>query len=156
MKIGSLKLFEKVIVGEQSDHDKKRPLLIRWILFRIPAFGIYIHKFCRSDYDRSLHDHPWPFIAVILKGGYIEVHDQTRDGQQEHVWRGPGSVLLRPAEWRHRVILPKDTPSWSLIIVGRRIKWWGFFLPDGWCWWRKHNYALGICEEDILWEDGSD
>jgi hypothetical protein len=26
----------------------------------------------RSDYDREGHDHPWPFVSFVLKGGYWE------------------------------------------------------------------------------------
>lgn len=32
----------------------------------------FLHKFLRSDADRELHDHPWPFKAVILWRGYYE------------------------------------------------------------------------------------
>lgn len=123
---------------------------------------MYIHKFCRSDYDRSLHNHPWSFISLILKGGYWEVHDQNNDRQPYKYWQEPGSVLLRPAQWRHRVVLHETItgeviPSWSLILVGKRCQPWGFYLPDGnWCWWRRHNPTKNICEEEILWTNGKD
>ena len=149
MKLGPLKLFEKTIIGGEEN-----PLLIRYILFRLPAFGVFLHKFCRSDYDRSLHDHPW-FVSIILWPGYVEEHDQTRDGFKERVWHKPGSILLRPAEWRHRVIIG-DRPSWSLVFVGRRFKKWGFFLPTGWCWWRRHNPQSNVCEEEIIHTGGGD
>ena len=150
MKLGNTKMFEKVVIGVGE-----QPLMIRWILVRFPAFGIYLHKFLRSDYDRALHDHPWPFIAIILAGGYTEVHDQTTDGKHISIFHKPWSVLLRPAEWRQRVVIG-DKPSWSLVIVGRRQRSWGFFLPDGWCWWRKHNPTAAICEEEVIWTTGSD
>lgn len=137
------------------------PLFRRWILWRLPAIGNYLHKYLRSDFDKALHDHPWPFIAIILKGGYYEVHDQTQDRTEETLWHGPGSVLVRPAQWRHRVVLPtgdngKPKTSWSFIIVGRREQKWGFYLPTGWCWWRKHNPVKNICEDHILWPGGKD
>jgi hypothetical protein len=162
MRLGKLKLFERREIGYGSD-----PLLTRWTLFRIPAFGIYIHKFLRSDYDRALHDHPWPFVSIILKGGYYEVHDQTTDGLQEMTWYGSGSVLVRSAEWRHRVKLEEDPriirmrglkrkTAWTLIFVGRRSRKWGFWLPSGWCWWRKHDPERNICGEEILHPEGGD
>ena len=132
------------------------PLMIRYILFRFKSWGIFVHHFLSSDHDRALHDHPWPFIAIILKGGYLEVHDQTKDGQQVVAERHPGQVLLRPAEWRHRVVLPAGRTSWSVVLVGRRARWWGFFTPTGWCHWRKYNPDKGICGEDILFTDGED
>lgn len=151
MKLGRLTLFERKVIG-----DGPVPLLVRHIVFRLPSLGVYIHKLCRSDHDRALHDHPWPFVSVILRTGYFEVHDQTIDGKQVTIDHQPGALLLRPAEWRHRVIIKDGKPAWTLVIVGRRLRKWGFFTPTGWCWWRKYNYATAICEDEILWEDGSD
>jgi hypothetical protein len=144
--------MRKRIIG-----PKENPYMIQWILFRTRAFGIYLHKFLRSDYERALHDHPWPFLSVILRGGYYERHDQTRDHAEVVEWRGAGSVLLRPAQWRHRVILRTETQfSWSLVFVGRRAQQWGFY-PDGkWCWWRKFDPDLGICADQVLWTEGED
>lgn len=150
MKIGGLVLFEKKVIGEGNP-----PLLVRWIIFRLPMLGVYLHQLCRSDYDRALHDHPWPFVAIMLRRGYTEMHDQTVDGSIVSEFRKPGTVLLRPAEWRHRVVIG-DKPAWSLVIVGRHVRRWGFFLPTGWCWWRKHNYRDAVCENEVIWEGGSD
>jgi hypothetical protein len=144
-----VKIAKRVYIG-----GKENPLLVRYILFRIGAVGVYLHKLCRSDHDRALHDHPWPFVSVLLTGGYHEIHDQTKDREQVTEYRKRGSVLLRPAEWRHRLLL--DKPVWTLIIVGRRARKWGFFTSNGWCWWRKYNYELNICEDEIIWEGGSD
>ncbi len=163
IEIGQLAIWSITTAG--LDKEGKNPLLKRWVLWRIPAIGNYIHKFFRSDYDRALHDHPWAFITIILKGGYYEVHDQTRDGSQETLWHGVGSVLVRPAQWRHRVVLPEYLgedgqmhyrPSWSFVIVFRREQNWGFFLPTGWCWWRKHDAHNNICEDKILHMGGKD
>lgn len=151
MKFGALHFFERKHIGG----TKEDVLMLRYVLFRCPAFGIYLHKFIRSDYDRALHDHPWPFLSVVLTTGYTEIHDQTIDGKPVAVFQKPGRVLLRPAEWRHRVVLG-DRPAWTLVIVGRRARRWGFFLPAGWCWWRQHNPEKNICEDAIIWEGGSD
>jgi hypothetical protein len=149
MTFGNSSFFERKVIG-----DPKAPLLVRYIIFRLPGLGVYLHKLCRSDYDRALHDHPWPFVSIVLRGGYTEVHDQTIDGSVTSRWYPAGSVLVRAAEWRHRFILEK--PAWTLVIVGRRQRRWGFFLPTGWCWWRKHNTDKGICEDQVIWTGGSD
>lgn len=52
------------------------PYLKRWYLFRTKPFAVFLHRFFRSDEDRALHDHPWPFITFILWRGYIE-HQQV-------------------------------------------------------------------------------
>lgn len=50
-----------------------RPYLLRWFLIpRNRWFNIYLHKFCRDDDDRALHDHPWWFVSIMLQGSYVE------------------------------------------------------------------------------------
>lgn len=145
MRLGKWKLFETTYVGSEED-----PLIIRYQLFRCPLFGIWIHKMLKSDHDRALHDHPWSFISIILKGGYRELTDM---GILEHK---AGTILLRPAEWRHRVILEPGQISWNLILVSKRRRLWGFWPNNTWCWWRKYDTSTGICEEDILYTDNND
>jgi hypothetical protein len=153
MRIGWLRLLEKRNIGQETPDSV--PLLTRYFLFRVPWFGVYVHHLLRSDYDRSLHDHPFSFISIILKGGYLEHHDQTKDGNEVAELRKVGDILLRPAEWRHRLELFPGG-AWTLIIVGPRVRPWGFHLPSGWCWWRKHNSQLNICEEEVIWTEGKD
>lgn len=150
MNVLGVRVGEKQVIG-----GVENPLLIRWVLIRFKPWGIYLHKLCRSDYDRALHDHPWPFVSIVIKGGYWEVHDQTMNRRETRFWRGRGEVMLRPAEWRHRVVLG-GRPAWTVVVVGRRFRRWGFYLPEGWCWWRKHDPEKGICADEVLWTGGSD
>lgn len=142
MKLFGARFFERKLVGARPE-----VLMVRYIIFRCASWGLFVHHFLRSDYDRSLHDHPWPFLAVVVKGGYLEEHDQTIDGDKTRVWHKPGSVLLRPAEWRHRVLLSPGRTSWSVVVVGRRARNWGFFTPGGWCPWQRFNPYKNICED---------
>ena len=143
MKIFGVRFCERKEIGARPE-----VLMIRYILFRCAGFGIFVHHFLRSDYDRALHDHPWPFVAVVLKGGYWEQHDQTLSGANTYVYHRPGSVLVRPAEWRHRVLLTGGRTSWSLVFVGRRSRVWDFFTPKGWCPWNRFDPYKNICGED--------
>jgi hypothetical protein len=34
--------------------------------------GVFIHRMDTSDPGIDLHDHPWPFVSLILAGGYTE------------------------------------------------------------------------------------
>jgi hypothetical protein len=53
---------------------KDDPYLLRWYLIpRNRFFNVYLHKIVRSDDDRALHDHPWWWLSVMLKGRYAEV-----------------------------------------------------------------------------------
>ena len=115
------------IIGEGS------PYMLRWyVIPRNPVLNIYVHKFLRSDDDRALHDHPWWFVSMILRGRYAEISEQPLKV------RRAGSIAYRPAEYRHRVELlcaPSALkgrgplmPAWTLIVTGRRVRTWGF-----WC-----------------------
>jgi len=154
MKLGPIEIFEKKLVG--TEFDGTSPLLIRYKLFAIGPAGVYLHKFLRSDYDRALHDHPWAFITLILTPGYHEVHDNNPNREEVTQWNGPGRILYRPAKWRHRVVIKDGQPTWTLVLVGPRQRKWGFWLDDGWCWWKKHNPLKNICEDFEFWKEGSD
>jgi hypothetical protein len=123
----------RVIAGESP----KGPLIVRYFLFRSRPLSIYLHRLCRSDEDRALHDHPWTFVSLILTSGYTE---HTLQGARRY---RPGSLLIRPAEWRHR--LEMDAPAWTLVFRFRRRRAWGFWCPDGWKHW-AHFEADGGCQ----------
>lgn len=93
-------------------------------------FSIKLHKICLSDDDRWPHDHPWWFISVILKGGYLE---ETPGGSRVF---GRGAVIFHHATDLHKLTVPRHT--WTLVITGRRTRTWGFQTPDGWVPW--HDY----------------
>lgn len=144
------------VIGGPED-----PYLLRWyIIPRNPVLNVYLHKFLRSDDDRALHDHPWWFLSLMLRGRYDEVTE--RKIQRRHA----GSIAFRPAEWRHRVQLcnyddlrmspngrATELPCWTLIVTGRRVRTWGF-----WCKYRRdeHPTAPPDVERFIPWQEFGD
>jgi hypothetical protein len=57
------------------DRVNNEPYLERYYLFlkdreKFP-FNIFLHKFLKGDPD-DVHDHPWPYATLIVKGGYYE------------------------------------------------------------------------------------
>jgi hypothetical protein len=54
----------------------REPYLYRWYLVRTKWVAIFVHRFVRSDEDRALHDHPWPFLVIPIWRGYVEHSDQ--------------------------------------------------------------------------------
>jgi hypothetical protein len=164
----------------------KEPYLSRWYFYRSPNFATYLHKFHRSDEDRALHDHPGSFISVILWRGYNEITEglsgecpyckggsimmfapcsKCRGSGKKITYvkkrKWPGMILYRPATWRHRVELLRETvnppnnwpypndkplqielPAWSMIIRFKQFRKWGFW-PNGKFvnnedWWQQH------------------
>lgn len=159
-KVLDFVLEKRVIVNCARD-----PYLHRWYLLRSERLGVFIHKFVRSDEDRALHDHPWSFLVIPLWGGYIEHSDrpltldewwaglsdwcespheldlpaaaqQRRIAVRRRVWPLI-SARYRGTDYRHRVELIHERPSWSLFIRFTKTREWGFWLPEGFQLWNK-------------------
>tara|TARA_B110000977_G_scaffold2808_1_gene3832 strand:+ start:1286 stop:1714 length:429 start_codon:yes stop_codon:yes gene_type:complete len=114
------------------DRLSNEPYLTRYYLFlkerKVFPFNIFLHNFHKGDPD-DLHDHPWPFITFILKGGYWE---HTPTGRY---WRAPGTVRFARSGQLHRVELEPGVDVWTLFIPGPKLKEWGFIDKGIW----KHH-----------------
>jgi hypothetical protein len=136
-KGSNMKFFErKTIYGCEARGDAQSAYLTRWTLFKTHFGQVCLHVFHRSDAD-DLHDHPWPFLSLILWRGYVE---ETPRGRRR-AW--PGMVLFRQAEHRHRVELINGRPAVTLVVMGRRVREWGFITPRGWQQWREYFRERG-------------
>ena len=125
------------------------PYLTRWTLLGQRFVGsnsaVFLHRFHRSDAD-EMHNHPWPFVSIILAGGYWEKTPalgwRNGDGPTKLRWYGPGCVLRRSAKWIHSVLIPEGREAWTLVIRGPKEQSWGFFCPRvGYRPWRDHLAA---------------
>lgn len=115
------------VIGPKND-----PYLLRWyVIPRNRLCNIYLHKFLRSGDDRALHDHPWWFVSILLKGTYREVTVENKLCKVTTEWRKRFSIAFHSAEYRHRVELQNNAPCWTLVITGRRVRDWGFWCPQG-------------------------
>lgn len=111
--------------------------LRRWRLLQTPWFAVYVHKIARPDKDRHLHDHPWTFASLILRGGYDELL-RAGDGTVRKVRRGWLSWGLRRAEQMHRIARLHRPVTWTLVLTGRRRRDWGFRTDSGWVQWERY------------------
>lgn len=99
----------------------------------IQTFGIAarVHNIKRSDEGRDFHDHPWPYLTIILKNGYTEVTPVYKDGMYcgaQRRFYGAGTVLFRRANTFHRLEIAKGQEAWTLFITGRKRQKWGFLV----------------------------
>ena len=141
-----LKLLERL--GRKRivlDRASSEPYLERYYLFlkerKHFPFNIFLHKFLKSDPD-DLHDHPWPYATIILKGGYYEwiptYNEQGRKLTEVAVWRGPGSFRVCSANSFHRIELDPDVTCWTLFMPGPQQREWGFMVRDTWVQWQEY------------------
>ena len=63
--------------------------------------------------DRT-HNHPFPFITIIISGGYWETLNEVK----ERKWRGPGYIGFRSADQLHRVDLQPGIKALTIFIAG--------------------------------------
>ena len=127
------------------DRVENEPYLERYYLFlrereRFP-FNVFLHKFLKSDPD-DVHDHPWPYATLILKGGYWEwiPHFDTvgRKTGEYQVWRGPGHFRISKANSYHRIELDPDITAWTLFMPGPKQRDWGFLVKNQWIQWEQY------------------
>lgn len=107
-----------------------------------------LHHIATPDHDRELHDHPWDFYSLVLRGGYIERRPKYPTENWfnwEHneigieTWRLPGSLAFRRHTDRHRIthVLP-DT--WTLVITSPKRHEWGFYTEkNGKVHWKDYE-----------------
>lgn len=121
------------------DRQNNEPYLVRYYLFlkdrkRFP-FNVFLHKFLKSDPD-DLHDHPWPYATLILKGGYWEwlpIYDENgRRMTEAPVWRKPGHFRISGAKSLHRIELDPSVECWTLFMPGPHQREWGFIHKNKW------------------------
>lgn len=131
----ALKRSPDFIVG-----GRDKPYLKRWFLIpRNRFFNVYLHCFLRSDDDRALHDHPWMWCSILLRGSYVEWSKPLPGSPLGfNVQRfNEGSVRFHRPHFAHRLVIDPGTVCWTLFITGPRVRKWGFHCPKGWVSWKK-------------------
>jgi hypothetical protein len=120
------------------DRINEEPYLERYYLFlkdrkRFP-FNVFLHHFLKSDPD-DVHDHPWNYTTVIVKGGYWEWIPQFNNQGQKigelARWRGVGHIRRCRAESYHRIELDPSVDCWTIFIPGVQKREWGFLTRNG-------------------------
>lgn len=127
--------------------DRYYLLSTRWV-------SIYLHRFWAPDSWRFLHDHPWSFVSVVIRGGYSELTAKRRTVKRSryswfdvltprhytysrdlepHIRIAP-AICYRRAEDVHRVESIRSVPgdTWTLFILFRRRRGWNQYDVRNW------------------------
>ncbi len=125
---------KRIVMDRQCDE----PYLERYYLFlkdrKTFPFNIFLHKFLKGDPD-DVHDHPWPYATLILKGGYYEYTPNFEYGKmvgETKHWRGPGHFRLCSSHSYHRIELVPGITAWTLFMPGPQKREWGFLVKNKW------------------------
>lgn len=107
------------------------------VILQAPDATLRLHKILRSD-EGDLHDHPWDFTSLILRGSYTE----SRPGLEREVVYGPGTLNSKRADDLHRLTVI-DGPVWTFVETGPRLRDWGFATAQGWVHWKAYTGHRG-------------
>jgi hypothetical protein len=111
-----MKLIKEIRSKEGKLHFR------RWQILKTPWFSIYIHGIYAADQDKHLHNHPWDYKSIVLKGSYIE---ETPTGLNT---LEPGSYTNRDGSGYHKIkelITPK---VYTLFFVTPVKRDWGYLV----------------------------
>lgn len=147
------KIFEKLVFRKKSQRNSPDwaflegfripsldppydDYLWRIRLFQCPLFGIMLHKILLPDSRPMLHSHPWAFVSLVLsKGGYTEFVQCNCKFDHCDYYAVPNPVkrmnVKRFNNSYHWIDELDQTPTWTLVFVGRRRRIWGYLDRDG-------------------------
>lgn len=139
-----MKLIDRLFQREEMDGDGRcQTYLVRWTLLKLwGKRGVYLHHFVGDDWSRDLHDHPKRFVSIGLWGSYREWTPWLRHPSGDSVERGTDYkapwVRTFPADHIHRITLIDGRPCWTLVIVLKTVRPWGFWHRGVWIPWRQY------------------
>ena len=102
--------------------------------------NLYLHRYApgfTDDRKYGLHDHPWWFLSVRLRGTIYETYHPslTPPAPGCRLWRRSRIVpriCVRSARWAHALMVSASGPAMTLNVTGPVIRRWGFWTEDGW------------------------
>lgn len=127
------------------DRISNEPYLERYYVFlkdrKWFPFNVFLHRFLKSDID-DVHDHPWSYATLILKGGYWEWQPVFNNKGQKigevSKWHGAGSFRWNKATSYHRIELDPEVECWTLFMPGPQKREWGFLIGNFWVQWQDY------------------
>ena len=109
----------------------------RWYL-ETSFFTVRLHHWLHSDDTRHMHDHPWWFITMVLKGSYVDLSPNKNELMI------PGMIRFRPANHQHSVKVGSGG-CWTILLTGPKIRKWGFWVGKK---WKKYflEHGAHVCD----------
>ena len=92
------------------------------------CIGAHVHRMQNPDLNTGPHPHAWPFVVIMLRGGYTEevhIDDGLADVVFLRTWKAPSVHVVRMRE-SHRVVAVRAT-TWTVCLNGiwrRRGRGW--------------------------------
>ncbi len=92
----------------------------RWEILKTRWGSIWLHAIYKADQDKHLHNHPWDFKSIVLKGSYLE---KTEKGI---IKQHPGKFNSRSGESYHKILELLSPVVYTLFFVSPTKREWGY------------------------------
>jgi hypothetical protein len=97
-----------------------KDFLYRYTILQLGSLHIRIHKLVDSDRSTLMHSHPFNYISIILRGGYLE---SVLEGKEIKTFaHGLLSVIKRNKNQFHRIDNLKGV-TYTLFIAWGKYEW---------------------------------
>lgn len=129
--------------------------------------GLLVHWIDGPDPGLDLHDHPWSFVTLVLRGGYTEEANPIRTAARaaevaettDRIRTALGIPDVFPFSMTRGTV--RSWPRWSihrmgldvahritdvepgtvtLVLRRPRRRRWGFYMRHGWVDWEDYDY----------------
>lgn len=121
---------------------KGQSYMMRWVLC-VFGWEFRLHHIRQPDRVRHLHDHPWTFWSLVLRGRYTHVVripgafrrivPRTRLRVPECVQtRAAGQVDRMGPELAHCITQVSEGGTWTFCVTRPRERTWGFWVDLEW------------------------
>jgi len=107
-------------------------------IVKTPWFAVCLHKIVNPDPEPFLHDHPVTFLAIILRGMYREMRQKPGRQWPTLVTRRWYNFITASPDDRHKIVCV-PAPTWTLALMGPKVREWGFHTDKGWVYWKDFN-----------------
>jgi hypothetical protein len=114
-----MKLIKEIRSKEGKLHFR------RWEILKTRWFSIYIHGIYASDKDKHLHNHPWDYKSIVLKGSYVE---ETTNGVNILKF---GTITSKDGNDYHKIKQLLTKSVYTLFIVSPVKRVWGYQVDGG-------------------------
>lgn len=161
MRWGALELA-RGLARMLPDHKSLAGYMERRTLLHVGRLHIRLHRIRSCDATPFLHSHPFSYLSVILRGGYVE---QTERG----IFRfSRGAFLWRPSTVHHRLVSVDPGTLTLFITWKRKDNDWRLVRPaqqlpcEGWIDHPRGIYVRQLygrrrlCKFDGFWRTAAD
>ncbi len=99
-----------------------KDFLHRFTILKIGALHIRLHRLLSEDQTTLYHNHPFHYISIILRGGYIEKQFNPETKKTKIKTHNRLSILFRNKKIYHRIESVKPNTLTLFISYGKD-KW---------------------------------